>query len=76
MGKTNIINRLVKDEFQEAHRRTLENQQLLQLEIDSKMFEIVLHDTAGQDGMRDGQSMKRGWRRGKDGFLFVFGVDC
>lgn len=47
MGKTNIITRFTKDEFTELHNLTLEGQQTATLDLDGRIFEVNLYDTAG-----------------------------
>jgi GTPase SAR1 family protein len=47
VGKTNIITRFTKDEFTDLHNFTLEGQQSACLDIDGRVFEINLYDTAG-----------------------------
>lgn len=44
--------------------------------MDSKLFEVVLHDTGGHERIVDIGGMKKLWRKGKDGYIFTFAIDC
>ena len=72
VGKTNIITRFVKDEFTEAHNMTLEGQQSSLVIVDNRKFQILVHDTAGQENLC---SMKAVWRGNKDAYIFVYAID-
>ena len=73
VGKTNIISRFIKDEFQENYKQTLQGQQTTNANIDGKVFEIHLFDTGGQANL---QAMQEVWRSNKNGFIFTFAIDC
>eukprot|EP00697_Spironema_sp_BW2_P001500 gnl/Spiro4/1202_TR629_c0_g2_i1.p1 gnl/Spiro4/1202_TR629_c0_g2~~gnl/Spiro4/1202_TR629_c0_g2_i1.p1 ORF type:complete len:307 (+),score=50.89 gnl/Spiro4/1202_TR629_c0_g2_i1:100-921(+) len=72
VGKSALTTRYVKGTFVRHYDPTIEDVHRHQIEVDNEVSLLDILDTAGQEEF---ELLVPQWMRGKDGFLFVFGLD-
>ena len=72
VGKTCIFERLLKDNFSEKITSTIGcDMTAYYIKYKNKKYEIVLHDTSGQERYK---ALTKNFMRNKDGVLFVYDI--
>jgi len=72
VGKSALTLRYVRDFFVTDWDPTIEDAYRTTVEVDNVCCQLEVLDTAGQD---DFSALRPQWMMGKDGYIFVFGLD-